>query len=145
MTLHKFIFISPSAIETHQFAETLAPKLKPGSCLILIGNLGVGKTTFVQGLARGLGVSDPVISPTFTLLREYAGRVPLYHVDAYRISRIDELREIGLEDYMMSEGVVAIEWGEKATGLLPKNYIKISIELLPDQTRKICIETPFAI
>jgi len=133
-------FISQSSGETQQIAENLASDLKPGACLVLIGNLGAGKTTFVQGLARGLGVSDSVVSPTFTLLREYAGRVPLYHVDAYRIKHIDELREIGLEDYMMAEGIVAIEWGEKATGLLPKNCITVSFELLPDHTRKIHIE-----
>jgi tRNA threonylcarbamoyladenosine biosynthesis protein TsaE len=134
--------VSLSYFETQEIATELASELKAGSCLILIGDLGAGKTTFVQGLARGLGVADAVVSPTFTLLREYTGRLPFYHVDAYRITRIDELREIGLEDYMMRDGIVAIEWGEKATALLPPGCIKISIDLLPDQSRKIQVEFP---
>jgi tRNA threonylcarbamoyladenosine biosynthesis protein TsaE len=132
-------FISQNAMETRQLGQALAPELKSGDCLILIGALGAGKTTFVQGLAEGLGISESVVSPTFTLMREYQGRLRLYHVDAYRINNLDELREIGLEDTMLAEGIVAIEWGEKASELLPRGSLEIQIELLPNQERKIRI------
>jgi len=134
--------VSQNADETRRIGRELASELKPGDCIVLVGNLGAGKTTFVQGLAEGLGILASVVSPTFTLMREYQGRLPLYHVDAYRIKHLDELREIGLEDTMLAEGIVAIEWGEKASGLLPKGYTEIAIELLPDQRRKIRIRHP---
>lgn len=135
-------FISASPDETRRVAAQLASSLKPGDCISLIGELGVGKTTFVQGLAYGLGITDIVRSPTFLLMREYQGRIPLYHVDAYRIKTVDELREIGFEDTVRSQGVTVIEWGEKASGLLPPGCWCVYIELLPDQRRRICIERP---
>ncbi|MBI3460360.1 tRNA (adenosine(37)-N6)-threonylcarbamoyltransferase complex ATPase subunit type 1 TsaE [Candidatus Acetothermia bacterium] len=140
--MHDRELLSQSAEETRRIGQALAQQLKPGDCLVLIGNLGAGKTTLVQGLAEGLGISESVVSPTFTLMREYQGRLPLYHVDAYRIKHLDELREIGLEDTMLAEGIVAIEWGEKAQELLPSGCIEISIDLLSDQYRKIRIRHP---
>jgi tRNA threonylcarbamoyladenosine biosynthesis protein TsaE len=109
-----------------------------------MGELGVGKTTFVQGLAQGLGVSERVRSPTFVLMHEYHGRIPLYHFDAYRIKSVDELREIGFEDTVCAQGITVIEWGEKTEGLLPQGCWRIVIELLPDQKRRICVERPHA-
>lgn len=137
-------FISSSAEETRRCAAQLAAELKPGDCLSLIGDLGVGKTTFVQGLAQGLGITERVRSPTFVLMHEYHGRVPLYHFDAYRIKNLDELREIGFEDTVRSQGITVIEWGEKTEKLLPQGCWRIFIELLPDQRRRIRIERPHA-
>lgn len=138
------IFISASAEETHRVASQIAAELKPGDCLLLIGELGAGKTTFVQGLACGLGVLERVRSPTFVLMHEYHGRVPLYHFDAYRINTLDELREIGFEETVRSQGITVIEWGEKAAGLLPQGCWRIVIEILPDQKRQIRVERPYA-
>ncbi len=135
-------FISASPEETRCLAAQLASELAPGDCLLLIGELGVGKTTFVQGLAQGLGIRETVRSPTFILMREYRGKFPLYHFDAYRIKNLDELREIGFEDTVRSQGITAIEWGEKTEGLLPQRCWRILIELLPDQRRRICVERP---
>ncbi|MBI3659527.1 tRNA (adenosine(37)-N6)-threonylcarbamoyltransferase complex ATPase subunit type 1 TsaE [Candidatus Acetothermia bacterium] len=140
--MHDRELLSQNADETRRIGRELAQELKPGDCLVLVGNLGAGKTTLVQGLAAGLGILESVVSPTFTLMREYQGRLPLYHVDAYRIKHLDELREIGLEDTMLAEGIVAIEWGEKAQELLPSGCIEISIDLLSDQYRKIRIRHP---
>lgn len=137
-------FISTSPEETRHLAAQLAAALQPGDCLLLIGELGVGKTTFVQGLAQGLGVTERVRSPTFVLMHEYHGRVPLYHFDAYRIHKVDELREIGFEDIVRSQGITVIEWGEKTEELLPQGCWRIYIELLPEQRRRIRIERPQA-
>ena len=137
-------FIASSAEETRRIGAQLALELNPGDCLLLIGELGVGKTTFVQGLAQGLGICERVRSPTFVLMHEYHGKVPLYHFDAYRIKNLDELREIGFEDTVRTQGITVIEWGEKAAGLLPQGCWHILIELLPDQTRRIRIERPHA-
>ncbi len=137
-------FISTSPDETRRCAAQLALELKPGDCLSLIGELGVGKTTFVQGLAQGLGITEIVRSPTFVLMREYRGKISLYHFDAYRIKNLDELREIGFEDTVRADGITVIEWGEKAVGLLPQGCWRIYIELLPDQTRRIRVERPHA-
>ncbi len=137
-------FISTSAEETRRLAAQLAAELKPGNCVLLIGELGVGKTTFVQGLAQGLGITEIVRSPTFILMREYHGRIPLYHFDAYRIKNLDELREIGFEDTVRAEGITVIEWGEKTEKLLPQGCWRVYIELLPDQRRRICVERPYA-
>lgn len=133
-------FLSTSAEETRRFAGEFAHKLRSGDCVLLIGELGAGKTTFVQGLAQGLGITEAVRSPTFVLMRQYHGRMPLYHFDAYRIKGLDELREIGFEDTVRAPGITVIEWGEKAVGLAPSNCWRIHIELLPDQKRRIRIE-----
>lgn len=137
-------FLSASAEETRRIGVQLALELEPGDCLLLIGELGVGKTTFVQGVAQGLGVAERVRSPTFILMREYHGKVSLYHFDAYRIKSVEELREIGFEDTVRAEGITVIEWGEKTAQLLPQGCWRIFIELLPDQRRRICIERPQA-
>jgi tRNA threonylcarbamoyladenosine biosynthesis protein TsaE len=135
-------FISASAEETRRIGVQIASELKPGDCLLLVGELGAGKTTLVQGLAQGLGIRERVRSPTFILMHEYHGRIPLYHFDAYRIKNLDELREIGFEDAVRSEGVTVIEWGEKTEQLLPGGCWRIFIELLPDQRRRIRVARP---
>lgn len=132
-------FISASPEETRQVAAQFASDLQPGDCVLLIGELGAGKTTFVQGLAQALGARESVRSPTFVLMHEYHGKFPIYHFDAYRIKSLDELREIGFEETVYADGITVIEWGEKAQSLLPQDCWQIEIELLSDRRRKIKI------
>ena len=135
---------SRSAEETFAMGEKKKKKLKPGMVLCLNGDLGVGKTVFVKGIARGLGIKEPVVSPTFTILQEYKdGQIPLYHFDVYRIEDEEEMFEIGFDDYLYGDGVCLIEWAENVKGLLPKDAVSITIEKDPEQGlsyRRITIE-----
>ena len=115
--------------ETFQFGEKLGREAKPGQIYTLNGDLGTGKTVFTQGFAAGLGITEPVNSPTFTIVQEYhEGRLPLYHFDVYRIADVSEMDEIGYEEYFFSDGVCLIEWGTLIEELLPDNTITITIE-----------------
>ena len=116
--------------ETQQLGLEFAAQLSQGSVLSLSGELGSGKTEFVKGLARGLGVADPVTSPTFTLVHEHtAGRIPLYHMDLFRIDGEDDLDEIGFDDYLSRDGVCAIEWADKFRGRLPAEALLLRFEI----------------
>lgn len=124
--------------ETKALGASLAALLTGGEVLCLMGELGAGKTTFVQGLAQGLGIAEGVISPTFVLVREYAGRLPLFHVDAYRLQGLpaDEVqRQIGLWDYAERGGVVAIEWADLIADALPPERLDIRFEHTADGRR----------
>lgn len=115
--------------ETRSLGEQLASGAKPGSIYTLTGDLGVGKTVFTQGFARGLGIEEPVNSPTFTIIQEYGdGRLPFYHFDVYRIGNIDEMEEIGYEDYFYGNGVCLIEWANLIEEILPGERFAITIE-----------------
>jgi tRNA threonylcarbamoyladenosine biosynthesis protein TsaE len=129
--------ISTSPEETMRIGEEIAQKLKPGDCILLEGELGAGKTTFIKGVARGLGVKEEITSPSFILIREYEGRsgIPFYHVDAYRTSKVEEFEEVGLEEYL-DRGIVAVEWGDKIRELLP-NHIRVVIEIVDEGKRRI--------
>ena len=133
-----------SASETLALGEKLGKAAKPGQIYTLNGDLGVGKTVFTQGVAAGLGIAEPVNSPTFTIIQEYeGGRLPFYHFDVYRIGDIEEMEEIGYDDYFFGEGVCLIEWAELIEELLPENIISITIEKNPEKGfdyRKITIE-----
>lgn len=121
-------FESHSAKETEQFAADLAAKALPGDVYTLTGDLGVGKTVFAKGFAKGLGIMEPVTSPTFTIVQEYlSGRIPLYHFDVYRIGDPDEMEETGFYDYIDRGGVVLIEWAELIEDVLPENRTEITI------------------
>ncbi|WP_411337177.1 tRNA (adenosine(37)-N6)-threonylcarbamoyltransferase complex ATPase subunit type 1 TsaE [Ruminococcus gauvreauii] len=136
--------------ETYQPDETLAlgmrigRQAKSGQIYTLTGDLGVGKTVFTQGMAKGLGITEPVCSPTFTIVQEYdAGRLPLYHFDVYRISDIEEMEEIGYDDYFFGEGVCLIEWAELIEELLPEGCNRVTILKEPEKGfdyRRIIIE-----
>jgi len=115
--------------ETRALGEQLGAKAEPGGIYTLTGDLGVGKTVFTQGFARGIGVEEPVNSPTFTIVQEYeGGRLPFYHFDVYRIGTVDEMDEIGYEDYFYGEGVCLIEWADLIREILPENHFSITIE-----------------
>lgn len=115
--------------ETFQIAKELAQKAEPGEVYCLSGDLGVGKTIFTKGFAAGLGITEPVSSPTFTIVQIYEeGRLPLYHFDVYRIEDIEEMEEIGYEDCFYGEGVCLIEWAELIKEILPENHKKITIK-----------------
>ncbi|SFR73548.1 tRNA (adenosine(37)-N6)-threonylcarbamoyltransferase complex ATPase subunit type 1 TsaE [Anaeromicropila populeti] len=123
------IYESFKAEDTFLFGEQIGKACRPGEIYCLLGDLGVGKTVFTQGFAKGLGISEAVSSPTFTIIQEYEdGRIPFYHFDVYRISDIEEMYELGYEDYFYGEGVCLIEWAGLIKELLPETVKIISIE-----------------
>lgn len=120
--------LTNNADETYKVGEKLGKIALPGNILTLSGDLGVGKTVFAKGFARGLGIDDPITSPTFTILQEYiTGRIPLYHFDVYRVSDPEEMYEVGFDDYLYGNGVCLIEWAELIKENLPANIISINI------------------
>ena len=130
-----------SADETQALGQKLASRLAPGDVIAYFGDLGAGKTAFTRGLAQGLGITDPVTSPTYTIVNEYlSGRIPLFHFDMYRLSSSDELFDIGWEDYLSRGGVCAVEWSEKVEDAFFGDEIVLRIEKLGDSERKIIIE-----
>lgn len=118
---------SNSPKETENIAKAFAKTLKGGDVLCLNGDLGVGKTAFVQGLVVELGVIEPISSPTFTIVNCYDGKLPIYHFDVYRIEDSDEMYEIGFEEYVFGDGITIIEWAENIKDILPKNRYDITI------------------
>jgi tRNA threonylcarbamoyladenosine biosynthesis protein TsaE len=124
--------------QTRLIASDFAVKAQPGTILSLIGDLGAGKTEFVKGLAAGLGFSGEVTSPTFTILHEYrGGRLPLFHMDFYRLDEESELDEIGFDEYLKAGGVCAIEWGDKFPSRLPPDAIKVVFSIEAGERREI--------
>lgn len=120
---------SLSREETYELGYSLGYQAKPGSVYCLLGDLGVGKTVFTQGFAKGLCIEEPISSPTFTIVQEYEeGRLPFYHFDVYRIGDIEEMDEIGYEDYFYGPGVCLIEWANLIEEILPEEIMVITIE-----------------
>lgn len=120
---------SRSAAETFAYGKAVGEKAAQGEVYSLTGDLGVGKTVFTQGVAAGLGITEPVSSPTFTILHSYEeGRIPLYHFDVYRIGDVEEMEEIGYEDCFYGEGVCLVEWADLVREILPEDCIRIVIE-----------------
>lgn len=123
------VYETNSAKETFELGKQLGEKAEPGQVFTLIGDLGVGKTVFTQGVAKGLGITEPISSPTFTIVQVYEeGRLPFYHFDVYRIGDIEEMDEIGYEDYFYGNGICFIEWANLIEEILPQNYTCITIE-----------------
>lgn len=123
------VYETYSAEETAELGRRLAQQIQPGSVCALIGDLGVGKTVFTQGIAEGLGISEPICSPTFTIVQVYEeGRMPFYHFDVYRIADLEEMEEIGYEDYFYGDGFAMVEWADLILELMPAQYQKITIE-----------------
>jgi len=132
-------FRSRSPEATRALAQALAGPLEPGAVLALEGDLGAGKTVFVQGLARGLGVEGPVESPTFVLLQEHAGRLPLYHYDAWMEGREVAFLEGGGDEALYGGGVCAIEWAERVAGWLPRPHLRVELRHVDPETREIAL------
>src|SRR2546426_5432960 len=122
--------------ETRELGESVAGVLRPGDVVSLTGDLGAGKTTFVQGAARGLGATDAVLSPTFMLVREYGGRFPIYHLDVYRLERVQDVMDLGFEELVDRQGVVFIEWGDAIEALLPSEHIQVELTIPEDEQRR---------
>ena len=134
------IYQTNSPEQTEKIGSALAKILSPGTVIAYRGDLGAGKTAFTRGLARGLGISDPVTSPTYTIVNEYlGGRMPLFHFDMYRLHSADDLWDIGWEDYLERGGVCAVEWSENVVDAL-EDAITVTIEKLGADTRRITIE-----
>ena len=132
-------FITNSPAQTEDIGIKLAEQLKPGAVIAYRGDLGAGKTAFTRGLARGLGIQDPVTSPTYTIVNEYlGGRLPLFHFDMYRLHSADDLFDIGWDDYLERGGVCAVEWSENVEDAL-EDPITVTIEKLGEQSRKITV------
>ena len=126
--------------ETYRIGKMLGQKARPGQVYALTGDLGVGKTIFTKGFAEGLGVTEPVTSPTFTILQSYTdGRVPLYHFDVYRVSDPDELFEIGFDEYLHAGGVCLIEWADLIEDILPDNTVWIKLDYAEGEDERLCV------
>lgn len=134
-------FVSHSAEETVRFAEDFAKKLEAGAVILYTGDLGAGKTTFTKGIARALEITETVTSPTFALVNEYYGKLPLFHFDLYRINGVDDLYAIGFFDYLDRGGIIAAEWSENIPDLEYEleNVKKVRIDKLSDSERRIVI------
>jgi tRNA threonylcarbamoyladenosine biosynthesis protein TsaE len=128
--------------QTATAGEALGRTLGPGDVVALYGDLGAGKTCFVQGLVRGLGVTTQATSPTFVLVNEYRGNLPVHHVDAYRTGGLAELMDLGLLDLIGGDGVTLLEWADRAEPLLPSRAVRVRIEGLGDEPRAVTIEDP---
>ena len=134
--------VSRSPEDTQAIGERLGARLGAGAVVACTGELGAGKTCFLQGLARGLGVTGDVTSPTFVLVNQYRGRLPVYHLDAYRTGSLTELVDLGLLDLLGGDGVTLVEWADKAEPLLPERAVRVRIEGVGDEPRLITIARP---
>ncbi len=116
------------ADETLALAAAVGAVLRPGDVVVLAGDLGAGKTTFAKGIGRALGVTEPVVSPTFTIVRQYEGRLPLVHIDVYRLDHLQELHDLGLEELIDDDAVTLVEWGDVVAAFLPAERLEIRLE-----------------
>lgn len=129
-----------SPMETRAFGERLAQKLHPGDVLLLLGDLGAGKSELTRGIAAGLHVAETVTSPSFPILNVYeSGRVPLYHFDWYRLQSAEELWELGMDEYLGGDGIAVVEWSSRCPEAIPETYLEIFIETVDDMTREIIL------
>jgi tRNA threonylcarbamoyladenosine biosynthesis protein TsaE len=117
--------------QTQLLGSCLAELAQKADVFLLVGELGTGKTCLVQGMARGLGVNEYAFSPSFVILREYHGRLPLYHIDLYRLDRTEEIADLGLEEYFWGDGLCAVEWAEKGRDILPRENLLITVSYAP--------------
>jgi tRNA threonylcarbamoyladenosine biosynthesis protein TsaE len=137
--MKRVVFQTRSTSETIRVGKRIGRLLKSGDIVALVGELGAGKTQFIKGLAAGVGIGNPtyISSPSFTLINEYPGKIPFYHVDLFRLEREKEAEELGLEDYLQGGGITAIEWADKIPSLLPKEMLFIHIAYTGKNTRSI--------
>ena len=132
--------LTGDAEETRTFGERFSRRLRPGDVVALYGGLGSGKTTLTQGICRGLGVREVVNSPTFTIINEYHGRCPVYHLDCYRLEGTEDLLALGCEEYFYGDGVCLVEWAEKAADVLPSRRFDVHLEQVGTDRREIVIK-----
>lgn len=134
-----FEIITNSEQETKNVASTLASLMNPSNVISLEGDLGSGKTTFTKGIAKGLGIKRNVTSPTFTIIKEYSGRLPLYHMDVYRLEYSEE--DIGFDEYLYGEGITVVEWAAFIEEYMPDERLDITISVIDDEHRKIAFQS----
>ena len=132
--------ITKNEKETQEAGAQLVQTLAPGSVVAMYGDLGAGKTAFVRGMTRGLGINFPVSSPTFNVVNEYPGKVPMFHFDMYRLGSADELFDIGWDDYLERGGICAVEWSENVEEAFEPGTVKVTITKLGDSEREITVE-----
>ena len=135
------LMVTNSAAETRALGEKLASRLKAGDVVVLEGELGAGKSELARGIARGLGVTETVTSPSFTILNVYeSGRCPLYHFDWYRLESEEELYELGMDEYLGGDGIAVVEWAERCPDAVPENVLRIRLEVTGGESRRITID-----
>ena len=132
---------SHSPEQTQRFGVTIGEVALPGDIFLLVGGLGTGKTCLTQGIAWGLGIKAYAVSPSFVLVRELYGRLPLYHIDLYRLDHIGEILELGLDEYLYGSGVCVVEWAEKGLAMLPVEHLLIQISFLSDTERSFQLKS----
>lgn len=139
--MKKVVFRSRSVLETIRIGKRIGTRLRPGDVVALTGQLGAGKTHLIKGLAYGVGVKKPryLSSPSFTLINEYPGRIPFYHIDLYRLESEEEAEALGLEEYLRSTGITAIEWADKIPSLLPEDALWVAIDYAGERERRISL------
>ena len=132
---HEMKLISHSPEQTQEFGVHIGELALPGDIFLLVGNLGAGKTCLTQGIAWGLGIKEYAASPSFMLVKELYGRLPLYHADLYRLDHIGEIADLGLDEYLYGQGICVVEWAEKGLSVLPPEHLLIQISYLADNER----------
>jgi tRNA threonylcarbamoyladenosine biosynthesis protein TsaE len=133
--------VTSSATETGELAQRVGSLLRAGDVVVLAGDLGAGKTVFAKGIARALGITEPVVSPSFTIVREYDAPLPLVHVDVYRLDHIQELHDLGFDDLVGEEGVTVVEWGDRVRAILPPERLDVLLEAgATDDERRVTID-----
>lgn len=131
--------VSHSVEETHRIGQALARQLGPDDVLLMLGDMGAGKSELTRGIARGLGVTGYVTSPTFTILQVHEGRLPLYHFDWYRLGSAEELYELSMDEYLQNGGVAVVEWPSRAPEAVPDTYLEVKLTPMGDSERRICL------
>jgi tRNA threonylcarbamoyladenosine biosynthesis protein TsaE len=129
--------ISHSPEQTQEFGTRLGELAQPGDIFLLVGDLGTGKTCLTQGIAWGLGIKEYAVSPSFVVVRELEGRLPLYHIDFYRLENLEEIADLGLDDYLYGNGISVVEWAEKGLNLLPPEHLLIEMSYVSDTERRL--------
>ena len=132
--------VTHSAEQTQKFGTAIGKLAEPGDIYLLVGDLGAGKTCLTQGIAYGLDIHEYTLSPSFVIMRELHGRLPLYHMDFYRLDNVAEISDLGLDDYLFGEGVCVIEWANKGLTVLPEDHLLIGIDYISDTERSFVIE-----
>ena len=140
MKLSHLDLISHSPEQTQRIGARIGELALPGDIFLLVGRLGTGKTCLTQGIAWGLNIKEHALSPSFVIMRELYGRLPLYHIDLFRLDHVEEIEELGLDDYLYGKGVCVVEWAEKGLSVLPTEHLLIQIDYLSDTERSFKLE-----